>query len=160
MGQMSTKYQLLAVTLLAAAFAALSVTVAGAANVKNGVRMLSPKDGAVVPTTGASGKAPTFKIRVRGRGVVFFHVCKRKTRDATGRLCGRRPSEDIDRGKKGPRSKRGRIYTFTPDAFTFPGYYLNTPGTYYWQAYKIDCKRGPGPLDCAREGPIRKFVVR
>jgi hypothetical protein len=74
---------------------------------------------AVVPL----GTTPTFKVRVKGKGVV---------------------------------------YTFTPEKFTFPEYYLNRAGTYYWQAYRIFCIRirNRRAFDCIQEGPIRKFQVQ
>ena len=41
--------------------------------------------------------------------------------------------------------------------FDFPEFWLNNPGTYYWQAYRIDCE---GDLsDCKQEGPVVKFRV-
>jgi hypothetical protein len=36
-------------------------------------------------------------------------------------------------------------------------HFLNRPGTYYWQAYAIDCSDGTD--DCNVEGPIRKFRI-
>ena len=36
-------------------------------------------------------------------------------------------------------------------------HFLNAPGTYYWQAYAIDCSDGTD--DCNVEGPIRKFRI-
>jgi hypothetical protein len=36
-------------------------------------------------------------------------------------------------------------------------HFLNRPGTYYWQAYSIDCSDGTD--DCDVEGPIRKFRI-
>jgi hypothetical protein len=139
------------------AAAASSISVALAAQATHGVRSLAPKDDAVVPL----GTTPTFKVRVKGKGVVYFRICQSKKRDNEGQACSKDP-DDIDRGKKGAKTRRGRLYTFTPEKFTFPEYYLNRPGTYYWQAYRIFCIRIPGrrALDCIQEGPIRKFQVQ
>jgi hypothetical protein len=78
------------------------------------------------------------------------------------RARGPRRVPAVDRGKKGAKTRRGRLYTFTPEKFTFPEYYLNRAGTYYWQAYRIFCIRIPGrkAFDCIQEGPIRKFQVQ
>ena len=37
----------------------------------------------------------------------------------------------------------------------FPGFWLNRPGTYHWQAYRLACVGG----DCRAEGPIVRFRV-
>lgn len=148
----------LLVLAITALVTAICASVAGAANVKHGIRPIAPKNNAVV----AKGTTPTFKARVRGKGTVYFVVCKSKKRDRDGKACARK-QEDIDRGKKGKKSKRGRTYTFKPERFTFPSYYLNTPGTYYWQVYRIDCVRTRSRkrlFDCIQESPIKKFRVR
>jgi hypothetical protein len=82
-------------------------------------------------------------------------------KDNEGQACAKDP-DDISRGKKGAKNRRGRLYTFTPEKFTFPEYYLNRAGTYYWQAYRIFCIRIPGRrgFDCIQVGPIRKFQVQ
>ena len=161
MGGWTTKHRVLALAVALAAVTALCVSAAGAASpAKNGIRLLSPKNGAAVPTVIASGKVPTFKARVRGRGSVWFTVCKSKKRGPDGQLC-RGNADDLDRGKKGKKTKRGRSYSFKPDVYTFPTYYLNTPGTYYWQVFRISCRTTrAGRLDCPQESKLGKFVVK
>ena len=145
---------------VALAVTALCVSAAAAAiPAKNGIRLLSPKSGADVPTVIASGKVPTFKARVRGHGHVWFTVCRSKKRAADGQLC-RGKADDLDTGKKGKKTKRGRYYSFKPDVYTFPSYYLNTPGTYYWQVFRISCRDIHGRLDCPQESKLGKFVVK
>ena len=41
--------------------------------------------------------------------------------------------------------------------FDFPEFWLNSPGTYYWQAFRIACTAASS--DCRKEGPIVKFKV-
>ncbi len=147
------------VALAAIAMAVVAAPTASAAKPKNGITLLGPKEGAVVPTVIASNSTPTFRARVRGPGSVWIRVCKRKQLDRAGELCSNDPDE-IDRPKRGKRTRRGRLYTFTPEAYTFDSYYLNTPGTYWWQIYRIDCRRTPGPLDCTAESRLRRFTVR
>jgi hypothetical protein len=97
----------------------------------------------------AAGKRPTFKVRATGGGQVWVHVCKSRKRDKTGLICSK---EAIGRAKK-----KGGSYKFKAKFFDFPEFWLNSPGTYYWQAHRIACE---GNLsDCRQEGPIVKFRV-
>jgi hypothetical protein len=111
----------------------------------NGITVVSPKSGAKVKT----GTAPTFKVKVKGEGTVWVHVCKSKKKDAEGIICH---DESIGQAKK-----KGSTFQYKPKKFTFPGFWMVTPGTYYWQAHRIDCSGGTD--DCRLEGPIVKFKV-
>ncbi len=131
----------------------LTLIVAGAlllpssavAATKNGVTPVAPKAGKSVP----AGKRPTFKVRAKGGGQVWVHVCKSKKKDKDGLICTK---EAIGRAKK-----KGGTYKFKAPFFDFPEFWLNSPGTYYWQAHRISCE---GDLsDCRQEGPIVKFRV-
>ncbi len=136
------------VRLLAALVAlALAVPAIAAAATKNGVTPLSPKAGATVKT----GKAPTFKIRVRGKGTVWVHVCKSAKKDKEGVICSSRDTL-IAQAKK-----KGSTYQVKAKFFDYPEFWLNSPGTYYWQSYRIDCTGNVS--DCKREGPIVRFKV-
>ena len=116
-----------------------------AAATKHGITPRAPKAGTSVP----AGQSPTFKMRVRGKGQVYVHVCKSKKKAKDGRICHK---ADIGRAKK----KNG-LFRYKPTFFDFPAFWLNTPGTYYWQAFRIQCE---GNLsDCYQEGPIVKFSV-
>jgi hypothetical protein len=111
----------------------------------SGITPLSPKSGATVPT----GKSPAFKLRVKGAGQVWVHVCKSKKKNADGVICS---EESIGRAKK-----KGSVFQYKPKFFNFPEFWLNSPGTYYWQAHRIQCE---GNIDdCLQEGPIIKFKV-
>ena len=128
---------LVAVGLLAAPGAASAAT-------KNGITPLSPKAGSSVP----AGQAVTFKLRKKAKGTVFVHVCKSKKKHADGRICHK---ADI-----GQARKRGGVFRYTAKFFDFPAFWMNNPGTYYWQAYRIECGVGH---DCYQEGPVVKFRV-
>lgn len=128
---------------IAAVVAALVAAPALAAT-KNGITPLAPKAGATVP----QGEAPTFRARVRGPGKVWFHVCKSKRRNKDGVICNK---ASIGQGKK----SGGRVYRYKVKFFDYPDFWLNRPGTYYWQAHRIYCKGG----DCRQEGPIVRFRV-
>jgi hypothetical protein len=131
---------------VAGAVLSLSLLVpAGAAQASGGITPLSPKKGATVPV----GTSPTFKMRVRGPGQVWVHVCKSKKRDADGVICS---TPDLGRAKK-----KGGVFQYKPKFFDFPSFWLNTRGTYYWQAYRIDCNADIS--DCKQESKITKFKV-
>jgi hypothetical protein len=123
----------------------LVVPSSAVAATKNGITPVAPKAGKSVP----AGKRPTFKVRAQGQGQVWVHVCKSKKKDNTGVICSK---EAIGRAKK-----KGGTYKFKAPFFDFPAFWLNSPGTYYWQAHRISCE---GDLsDCRQEGPIVKFRV-
>ena len=121
----------------------LVLPTSASAATKNGITPLAPKAGTSVP----AGKSPTFKIRTKGPGTVWVHVCKSKRKDKNGVICHK---ASIGQAKK----KRG-IYRYKPQFFDFPAFWLNSPGTYYWQAFRIDCEGS----DCNQEGPVVKFRV-
>ena len=123
----------------------LALAPAASAATKNGITPLAPKAGKSVP----AGKSPTFKIRAKGPGTVWVHVCKSKKKDKTGLICSK---EAIGRAKK-----KSGTFRFTAPFFDFPAFWLNSPGAYYWQAFRISCE---GDLsDCRQEGPIVRFRV-
>jgi len=129
----------------AAVVAALALTATPALAV-NGITPISPKKGDTVPV----GKRPTFKMNVRGAGSVWVYVCKSKRKDAEGLICS---DEVIGRAKK----KQGSRFEFKAKFFDFPEFWLNSPGTYYWQAHRISCE---GNIeDCRLEGKIVRFKV-
>jgi hypothetical protein len=131
--------------LLLVALGLLALPSAAGATTKHGITPLAPKAGSTV----AVGSRPTFKMRAKGPGQVWVHVCKNKRKGSDGVICNKNP-ESIGRAKK-----RGGVFKYKPPFFDFPEFWLNSPGTYYWQAFRIFCAGG----DCAQEGPIVKFRV-
>ena len=117
-----------------------------AAATKNGITPLAPKAGKSVP----AGKRPTFKLRAKGPGQVWVHVCKSKKKDSEGVICS---EESIGRAKK-----KGGTFSYKPKFFDYDEFWLNSPGTYYWQAYRIECRSGSS--DCKQEGPVVRFKVK
>ena len=133
-------------TLLLVTAGLLAVPTAASAATKNGITPTSPKAGKTIPV----GERPTMKGRVRGPGQVYVHVCKSKRKDADGLICSK---EAIKRAKK----RSGRFSVKLP-FFDFPEFWLNSPGTYYWQAHRIACEGGD-ISDCRQEGPIVRIRV-
>jgi hypothetical protein len=134
-------------TLLLALTALLVVPAVALGATKHGITPKSPRAGATIPT----GKSVTIKGRVTGKGKVFVHVCKSKKKDSTGVICD---DADIKQAKK-----KGHNFSAKLKFFDFPEFWLNNPGTYYWQAFRIQCIVGSDLSDCNQEGPIVKFKV-
>jgi hypothetical protein len=134
-------------TLALTAFTALALAGPAAAATKNGITPLAPKAGTSVP----AGKAATFRMRVSDPGAgVFMHVCKSNKRDKQGMICKK---ATILQAKK-----RKGVFVAKQTFFDFPAFWLNNPGTYYWQAYRIECHSGSS--DCKQEGPVVRFKVK
>ena len=124
--------------LLGASATALAAT-------KNGITPVAPKAGATV----AEGRSPTFRMKVQGPGTVWVHVCKSARKKADGTICS---TSSI-----GQARKSGGEFRYKPKFFDYDSFWLNTPGTYYWQAHRIDCSGGTE--DCRQEGPVVRFKV-
>jgi hypothetical protein len=136
------KTRLLALLTLLALAVAVPVAIAAT---RNGITPVAPKKGAKVK----QGTRPVFKGRVKGDGQVFVYVSKSKKRNKDG-LIGHK--EMIQQAKRtGGRFKVKAAY------FNYPGFWLNSPGTYYWQAHRINCGEGH---DCNQEGPVVRFKVK
>ncbi len=131
-------------TLLAAIAAGALLVPAGTAAASNGITPLSPKSGAKV-----HARTPTsFKFKASGAGTYWVSVCKSKKKDSDGVIC---TTETFGKAKRS-----GSGYVYKPKFFDFPGYWLSTPGTYYWQAFRIPPACSD---DCKEEGAIVKFKV-
>jgi hypothetical protein len=133
-------------TLILATAALLAVPTVAFAATKNGITPTSPKAGKTIPV----GKRPTMKGKVRGSGQVYVHVCKSRKKDDDGLIC-------TDEAIKRAKVRKGRFSVKLP-FFDFPEFWLNSPGTYYWQAHRIACE-GNDLSDCRQEGPIVKIKV-
>ena len=128
-----------------APLAVLLLAAPAPAATKHGITPLAPKAGAAVP----AGESPTFRMRVKGRGSVWVHVCESRRQRADGTICSK--------ASIGQARRSGGEFRFTPPFFDFAGFWLNQPGTYFWQAHRIDCSGGA--KDCRQEGPVVRFRV-
>jgi hypothetical protein len=123
---------------------ALAVAMAVTALAASGITPLAPKDGSSVP----SGASPTFRMRVHGSGAVWVRVCGSAHR-TNGVICA---TDALGRATRG----KGGVATFRPRFHDFPSFWLNNPGTYYWQAYRIACEGAR----CRQAGPVVAFTVQ
>jgi hypothetical protein len=123
----------------------LALAVPALASTKHGVTPLSPKSGTSVP----AGVAFTFKAKAKGGGTVWVHVCKSRKKAKDGTIC----STELIR----QMSRKDGVYRRKAPIFGYDEYWLNSPGTYYWQVYRIKCEGSTS--DCKQEGPIYKLRV-
>jgi hypothetical protein len=130
-------------TLALALLLALAGAAPASAATKNGITPLAPKAGSSVPV----GKSPVFRFRATGAGQRWVHVCKSKKKNSDGVICFK--------ASIGKAKKKNGVYEYKPKFYDYPEFWLNTPGTYYWQAHRIDCNAD----DCRQEGPTVKFKV-
>lgn len=129
---------------LAGAGAALAARPAS----RHGVTPLAPADGATIPR----GKSPTFRVLARGGGKVFVRVCRSPKQRSNGLICAR---EMVGMAR---RSRIG-VYRYRPPFRDYPGFWLNQPGTYHWQAHRVRCERRR-TKDCRQEGPVLSLTVK
>ncbi|MEA2123984.1 MAG: hypothetical protein QOI80_766 [Solirubrobacteraceae bacterium] len=126
-------------------FLAVAVAVPAAiAATKHGITPTAPKKNATVK----AGSRPTFRGRVKGPGVVYVYVSKSAKKNKDG-LIGHKEMIQQAKVSKGH-------FKVKANYFDYPTFWLNTPGTYYWQAHRINCGEGS---DCNQEGPVVKFKV-
>lgn len=114
-------------------------------------KLLAPGNGKVL----ARGSQPTFKLRDTSpnarRYSIFMRISTSKKVDRNGTLKRTKIGHFARMDRKG---KFG--FVWKPEDYSFPEWFMQRPGTYYWQAYHIDCSvRG-----CNVESKVRSFKVR
>ena len=119
-------------------------------------KLLGPKRGTVFPV----GSQPTFKVKDTSRNAkrsrMFMTISNAKKFKKSGSNKG-----DLRQTKPGDFSnltRSGSTFTYTPPKYTFPGWYMVTPGKYYWQAFHIDC--GQKGFRCHVHSKLGSFFVR
>ena len=132
-----------------AAALAISLAATGAtATAAGGPTPVAPSNGKTLK----AGKAFTFKVSSKQPGGVFLKVSKSKAKNKKGTLAAK---DDLYFREM---KKKGSTYSKKTEAYdALPEYFLNKPGRYYWQAYRIDCA---AQKDCEVEGPIRSFRIK
>jgi hypothetical protein len=112
----------------------------------------------VAPTSGKSikrGVPFTFKVHLdessAGSGV-FLNVSKSKKVKDDGTLANSIYFRSMKQGSGGMWTKKVEKYA------ALTTHFLNRKGTYYWQAYVIDCSEGTD--DCNIEGKIGTFKIK
>jgi hypothetical protein len=136
-----------------AAFATLTVGAAGA-QADTAPVLNAPGPGKLIHL----GSHPIFKVTDTGHafGTEWLSVSKYRRRDRFGRLKQQSPGGDFS---DMVRHRHGH-FTFTPPTFSFPGWFMVTPGTYYWQTYHINCAiPNAQKTNCHVYSRVRSFRV-
>jgi len=141
---------LIAVT---AALAMLAIPATGAAVFDPLVppTLLSPADGAQI----VAATPVVFDIQTSPDdpgGFLWLHVSRSPAVDATGVI-----DSDADIEPFTAVAGQPGVFRAAPTYYSFPSFWMNSPGTYYWQAFRINCS---GSLaDCYIQSPIRTLVI-
>jgi hypothetical protein len=100
------------------------------------------------------GDRVTFTASTRGAhpasGAVYLHVATKRSFDRYGQLKQTRIGTFAQMHRKGPS-----LYKYTTPPYTFDTWFMQRPGTYYWQTQFTDCAfKG-----CQGHGSVRVFKV-
>jgi len=128
---------------------ALGVPTTAAAQDDAAPTLLSPADGAsVVAGSSLSFRIQTFPGETHS---LWLHVSRSPATGADGLI-----ASDVEIEPFSPTSQAG-LFEAVPTFFDYEGFWMNTPGTYYWQAHRIHCTSGSA--DCRVESPVRTLVL-
>ena len=121
-----------------------------------GPAIVAPKRGAVL----ALGSQPTFKVRDGSRNARRYKIFMTiSTSKARSKRTGDLKQAKVDGQTVGTftsMKRRGKTHSYTAQKYSFPTWYMNRPGKYYWQAFRIDCRvRG-----CHIHSKVSSFIVR
>lgn len=111
---------------------------------------VAPADGAALPTA----SSPLFRVQGQIEDdylYLWLHVSRSPAVDAQGVIADDVELEPLSSSSAGPG-----IFDAQPTFFDFPEYWMNQPGTYYWQVHRISYANG---ADGAIEGPVRSFTL-
>jgi hypothetical protein len=113
---------------------------------------IAPKRGSAL----ALGSQPTFKVRDTSAAArkynVFVTVSTSKTPSRSGDL------RKTQIGTFAEMHRRGSTYSYKTPVYNFPTWFMVRAGTYYWQAFRIDCR--VAPHGCHVHSKIRSFKVQ
>jgi hypothetical protein len=127
----------------------LSLAAPGIANAA-APKLLKPKAGA--PLT--AGSEPTFKVRDGSAAAqqykIYITIGTSKKRTKNGDL------KRTSIGTFASTKRKGTVFSYTPEDYSFDTWFMNRPGTYYWQAFHIDC----AVKGCHVHSKIRSFKVQ
>jgi len=135
--------------LLIATTLALGLAAPGAASAASPTQ-IAPKSGSVL----TAGSQPTFKVRDASASArrygVFVTVSTSKKLTARGDL------KKTDIGTFAKMKRRGSVFSYKTPLYSFPTWFMVRAGTYYWQAFRIDCS----VKGCHVHTKVRSFKVQ
>ena len=125
------------------------IFVTGTRPVEVGPQPVEPADGATLP----AGSRRSFRASTllgAGDQYLWVHVSRSAARDATGRIGDEVEIEELHPGAD------PSVWFGDPAYFSTASFWMNVPGTYYWQPYRISSFGDP---DGFVEGPVRSFTL-
>jgi hypothetical protein len=128
---------------------ALTVTVAASSRAIDATvpQLLAPADGAVH----VAGTPAVFTAQTHAADLLWMHVSRSPNPiDPCGKI-----ANDIGTYSATPTVTDASVYDVRPPNSTYSGYWLATPGTYYWQIYRIDYTDANGCVP----SEVRSLVV-
>lgn len=109
---------------------------------------LEPAPGATLPTR----SSPLFRVQAQpDDGYLWLHVSRSPVTDAEGLI-----DDDVELELFRASPSGGGAFEAQPPFFDYPDFWMNQPGTYYWQAYRISYANG---ADGSIEGPVGSFTL-
>jgi hypothetical protein len=93
-----------------------------------------------------------FRVRTQPNDFyLWLHISRSPATDAKGTIGSDVWLESMTGSLAGPD-----LYDARPPFFDYPQFWMNQPGTYYWQVHRISYANG---ADGAVEGPVRSFTL-
>lgn len=141
-------------TRFGAMLAAAGVVLVGATVADGTTRtptLVNPPNGKEVKV----GSRPTFTARTRPDATVILEVSKSRKR-------GRDRTIGNDAYLRVMNPKPGGKYQRRADSYPdLDSYFLNRPGTYYWQVHRINCReqKSNDPNKCTIPSKVNRIVV-
>jgi hypothetical protein len=147
----STRVRALALALLATLLVGGALLASAQAANAASPQLLAPGNGKTL----ARGSQPLFKARDTDpnsrRYSVYITISRSKKLDRRGDLKQTRGSGTFSSMRRS--GKFGFVYK--PEDYSFPTWFMQAPGKYYWQVFHIDCRvRG-----CHVHSKVRSFKV-
>jgi hypothetical protein len=129
---------------------ALTVTVAAPSRTVDATvpQLLAPANGAVH----SAGTPIVFTVQTHPADRLWMHVSRSPNPIV---VCGE-IANDIATYSATPTVTDASVYEVRPPNYTYPGYWLMTPGTYYWQIFRIDYTDADGCVP----SEVRSLVVQ
>jgi hypothetical protein len=114
--------------------------------------LVAPADGAQI----VAGTPIVFRIQTTPEEThsLWLYVSTSPITDAVGVIANETDIEPFSAVPGQPG-----LFEAAPTYFSFPSFWMNTPGTYYWQANRIHCYGPSGPPDCRIESVVRSLTI-
>ena len=124
-----------------------TLVVTGVRPIEIGPQPLEPADGATMQTGPVTFRVSAMPVDQ----YLWVYVSRSPQLTGLGGLIG----DDVTLAEL-KQTTDPTVWAVTPDYYTFASFWMNTPGTYYWQPHRISSFGDP---DGWVEGPVRSFTL-